>query len=71
MIDRRREDSALREEFSVLGSTGNVCHIDALVLYFVPSLLTIALQVYTVVINKTPSCNCMALFFIALRVASS
>ncbi|CDO72916.1 hypothetical protein BN946_scf185002.g101 [Trametes cinnabarina] len=37
MIDRRREGSELREEFSVLGSTGNV---------------------YTVVIDKKPSCNC-------------
>lgn len=59
MIDRRREDSALKEEFSVLGSTGNVCHIDASVLYSIPSLFTIALQVYTVIIDKTPSCNCM------------
>ncbi|KAI0748338.1 hypothetical protein C8Q80DRAFT_1270759 [Daedaleopsis nitida] len=37
MIDRRREGNALREEFSVLGSTGNV---------------------YTVVIDKKPSCDC-------------
>ncbi|KAI1794565.1 hypothetical protein LXA43DRAFT_995617 [Ganoderma leucocontextum] len=37
MIDRKREGNALREEFSVLGSTGNV---------------------YTVVIDKKPSCNC-------------
>ncbi|KAH7889342.1 hypothetical protein F5I97DRAFT_1843539 [Phlebopus sp. FC_14] len=37
MLDRRRNGSELREEFSVLGSTGNV---------------------YTVVIDKTPSCNC-------------
>ncbi|KAI8989640.1 hypothetical protein BD414DRAFT_438713 [Trametes punicea] len=37
MIDRRREGNELREEFSVLGSTGNV---------------------YTVVIDKKPSCNC-------------
>ncbi|KAF9242084.1 hypothetical protein BU15DRAFT_44359 [Melanogaster broomeanus] len=37
MIDRRRNDGELREEFSVLGSTGNV---------------------YTVVIDKTPSCSC-------------
>jgi hypothetical protein len=27
MIDRRRNGQELREEFSVLGSTGNVCHI--------------------------------------------
>ncbi|KAI9057869.1 hypothetical protein FKP32DRAFT_1597826 [Trametes sanguinea] len=37
MVDRRREGNELREEFSVLGSTGNV---------------------YTVVIDKKPSCNC-------------
>ncbi|RDX56548.1 hypothetical protein OH76DRAFT_395626 [Lentinus brumalis] len=37
MIDRKREGTELREEFSVLGSTGNV---------------------YTVVIDKKPSCNC-------------
>ncbi|EIN06971.1 hypothetical protein PUNSTDRAFT_135671 [Punctularia strigosozonata HHB-11173 SS5] len=37
MVDRRREGEQLREEFSVLGSTGNV---------------------YTVVIDKEPSCNC-------------
>ncbi|TDL21594.1 hypothetical protein BD410DRAFT_724161 [Rickenella mellea] len=37
MIDRRREGSELREEFSVLGSTGNV---------------------YTVSIDRKPSCNC-------------
>ncbi|KIJ59187.1 hypothetical protein HYDPIDRAFT_118776 [Hydnomerulius pinastri MD-312] len=37
MIDRRRKNGELREEFSVLGSTGNV---------------------YTVIIDKTPSCNC-------------
>ncbi|RPD66345.1 hypothetical protein L226DRAFT_550337 [Lentinus tigrinus ALCF2SS1-7] len=37
MIDRKREGNELREEFSVLGSTGNV---------------------YTVVIDKKPSCNC-------------
>ncbi|KAI0934905.1 hypothetical protein AcV5_006599 [Taiwanofungus camphoratus] len=37
MVDRRRVGSELREEFSVLGSTGNV---------------------YTVVIDNTPSCNC-------------
>ncbi|KAG1855127.1 hypothetical protein C8R48DRAFT_720864 [Suillus tomentosus] len=37
MVDRKRTGDELREEFSVLGSTGNV---------------------YTVVIDKTPSCNC-------------
>ncbi|KAH9952030.1 hypothetical protein B0H21DRAFT_10402 [Amylocystis lapponica] len=37
MVDRRREGDALREEFDVLGSTGNV---------------------YTVVIDKVPSCTC-------------
>ncbi|KAI0819496.1 hypothetical protein BC628DRAFT_1016088 [Trametes gibbosa] len=37
MIDRRRQGTELREEFSVLGSTGNV---------------------YTVVIDKKPSCDC-------------
>ncbi|OCH92261.1 hypothetical protein OBBRIDRAFT_886411 [Obba rivulosa] len=37
LVDRRREGHALREEFSVLGSTGNV---------------------YTVVVDKKPSCNC-------------
>ncbi|KAL4076942.1 hypothetical protein V8B97DRAFT_1355794 [Scleroderma yunnanense] len=37
MINRRREPNKLREEFSVLGSTGNV---------------------YTVMIDKIPSCNC-------------
>ncbi|KAI0780721.1 hypothetical protein BD413DRAFT_499548 [Trametes elegans] len=37
MIDRRREGDELREEFSVLGSTGNV---------------------YTVTIDKKPSCTC-------------
>ncbi|KAI0673012.1 hypothetical protein C8Q78DRAFT_969499 [Trametes maxima] len=37
MIDRSRQGTELREEFSVLGSTGNV---------------------YTVVIEKKPSCNC-------------
>jgi hypothetical protein len=37
MVDRRRNGDELREEFSVLGSTGNV---------------------YTVVIDKKPSCNC-------------
>ncbi|KAG1794729.1 hypothetical protein EV424DRAFT_1600681 [Suillus variegatus] len=39
MVDRKRTGDELREEFSVLGSTGNV---------------------YTVVIDKTPSCNCMS-----------
>ncbi|KAH7930785.1 hypothetical protein BV22DRAFT_999663 [Leucogyrophana mollusca] len=37
MVDRSRNGNELREEFKVLGSTGNV---------------------YTVIINKTPSCNC-------------
>ncbi|KAI0647256.1 hypothetical protein C8Q79DRAFT_615946 [Trametes meyenii] len=37
MIDRTRNGTELREEFSVLGSTGNV---------------------YTVVIDRKPSCNC-------------
>ncbi|THH17412.1 hypothetical protein EW146_g3413 [Bondarzewia mesenterica] len=37
MVDRKREGNALREEFSVLGSTGNV---------------------YTVIIDKKPSCSC-------------
>ncbi|KZT69892.1 hypothetical protein DAEQUDRAFT_726214 [Daedalea quercina L-15889] len=37
LIDRHRNGDELREEFSVLGSTGNV---------------------YTVIIDKTPSCNC-------------
>ncbi|KAF5323878.1 hypothetical protein D9611_008410 [Ephemerocybe angulata] len=37
MVDRRRNDGELREEFSVLGSTGNV---------------------YTVKIDKLPSCDC-------------
>ncbi|KAL1944646.1 hypothetical protein VTO73DRAFT_3076 [Trametes versicolor] len=37
MIDRRRQGTELKEEFSVLGSTGNV---------------------YTVVIDKKPSCTC-------------
>ncbi|PCH37651.1 hypothetical protein WOLCODRAFT_113901 [Wolfiporia cocos MD-104 SS10] len=37
MVDRRRNGNELKEQFSVLGSTGNV---------------------YTVIIDKTPSCNC-------------
>ncbi|CCM05137.1 uncharacterized protein FIBRA_07345 [Fibroporia radiculosa] len=37
MVDRKRESNELREEFSVLGSTGNV---------------------YSVIIDKRPSCNC-------------
>ncbi|EGN95907.1 hypothetical protein SERLA73DRAFT_187179 [Serpula lacrymans var. lacrymans S7.3] len=37
LLDRKREGGQLREEFSVLGSTGNV---------------------YTVIIDKAPSCNC-------------
>ncbi|KAJ8594642.1 hypothetical protein M405DRAFT_470179 [Rhizopogon salebrosus TDB-379] len=37
MVERKRSGDELREEFSVLGSTGNV---------------------YTVTIDKTPSCNC-------------
>lgn len=37
MVDRQREGNELHEEFSVLGSTGNV---------------------YTVIIDKTPTCNC-------------
>ncbi|KAF8236732.1 hypothetical protein L208DRAFT_1390229 [Tricholoma matsutake] len=37
MIDRQRTPGELREEFSVLGSTGNV---------------------YTVIIDRRPSCNC-------------
>ncbi|KIJ23990.1 hypothetical protein M422DRAFT_39338 [Sphaerobolus stellatus SS14] len=37
MIERKREDGELREEFKVLGSTGNV---------------------YTVLIDNVPSCNC-------------
>ncbi|EPS93838.1 hypothetical protein FOMPIDRAFT_1026400 [Fomitopsis schrenkii] len=37
MIDRTRNGDELKEEFSVLGSTGNV---------------------YTVIVDKTPSCNC-------------
>ncbi|KAG1855009.1 hypothetical protein F4604DRAFT_1590918 [Suillus subluteus] len=39
MVDRKRTGDELREEFSVLGSTGNV---------------------YTVIIDKMPSCNCMS-----------
>ncbi|KZT02390.1 uncharacterized protein LAESUDRAFT_762954 [Laetiporus sulphureus 93-53] len=37
MVDRRRNDDELKEEFSVLGSTGNV---------------------YTVTIDRKPSCDC-------------
>ncbi|KIY52139.1 hypothetical protein FISHEDRAFT_12462, partial [Fistulina hepatica ATCC 64428] len=37
MVERRREGNALKEEFNVLGSTGNI---------------------YTVVINHTPRCDC-------------
>jgi len=37
MVDRKREGNRLREEFQVLGSTGNV---------------------YTVVIDKKPTCSC-------------
>jgi len=37
MVDRHRNGNELKEEFSVLGSTGNV---------------------YTVIVDKTPSCNC-------------
>ncbi|TFY60316.1 hypothetical protein EVJ58_g5233 [Rhodofomes roseus] len=37
MVDRQRNGDELKEEFSVLGSTGNV---------------------YTVIVDKTPSCNC-------------
>jgi len=37
LIDRRRNGEDLREEFKVLGSTGNV---------------------YTIIIDKIPSCNC-------------
>ncbi|EMD38028.1 hypothetical protein CERSUDRAFT_134570 [Gelatoporia subvermispora B] len=37
LVDRRRDGHELREEFNVLGSTGNV---------------------YTVVVDKKPSCNC-------------
>ncbi|KAF7976507.1 hypothetical protein HWV62_6313 [Athelia sp. TMB] len=40
MVDRTRVGQGLREEFKVLGSTGNV---------------------YTVVIDKNPSCNCTPL----------
>ena len=34
MIDRKREGKELREEFSVLGSTGNVSLVDLLSMFF-------------------------------------
>lgn len=55
MVDRTRTGEELREEFKVLGSTGNVrldrvchCAVDD----------TDDFQVYTVIIDKTPTCNC-------------
>ena len=54
MIDRRRNDGELREEFSVLGSTGNVSDPTT---SFISRHLT-STQVYTVTIDRTPRCNC-------------
>ena len=57
MIDRNRIPGQLCEEFSVLGSTGNVGHFrkcdgeDRL-------LIPLKLQVYTVTIDHKPRCNC-------------
>ncbi len=55
MIDRKREGTELREEFSVLGSTGNV---SARLFLATAALADWVPQVYTVVIDKKPSCNC-------------
>lgn len=45
MVDRRRNEGELREEFSVLGSTGNI---------------------YTVVVDKLPKCDCAPHFLSSL-----
>jgi len=55
MIDRRRTPGELREEFSVLGSTGNVGRF---MLFGCLLLTNHARQVYTVVVGHQPSCNC-------------
>lgn len=57
MVDRQREGNELHEEFSVLGSTGNVGYVSALKLSFYNTVRK-NYQVYTVIIDKTPTCNC-------------
>ena len=60
MIERRREGNELREEFNVLGSTGNVKQVHG------PSSISFSnsfsSQVYTVAIDHLPTCNCRFLF---------
>jgi hypothetical protein len=59
MIDRERTPGELREEFSVLGSTGNVRNSIAHDFFVDMLLLNVAItQVYTVVIGHRPSCSC-------------
>lgn len=64
MVDRKREGKELKEVFQVLGSTGNVSppsrdtpHCE----------LTNFLQVYTVTIEKTPSCDCESRAIVVVR----
>ena len=58
MIERNRLGDELRETFSVLGSTGNVS-IDKTTI--IRASLTHT-QVYTVVIDQMPRCNCTSIF---------
>lgn len=55
MIDRCRKDGDLHEEFSVLGSTGNVMQSCSGPCW---TFSYAYLQVYTVTVNRSPSCNC-------------
>lgn len=56
MIDRNRIPGQLCEEFSVLGSTGNVGLVSAR--WKDGQLTPVKIQVYTVTINHKPRCNC-------------
>ena len=58
MIDREREGNELKEEFSVLGSTGNVSLRRHSRLCGSCKWLTSFTKVYKVVIDKKPSCTC-------------
>lgn len=56
MIDRRREGEELCEEFKVFGSTGNVRWDQNS--QFVNFSFCCCWQVYTVMIERLPSCDC-------------
>lgn len=55
LIERTRNGDELREEFRVLGSTGNVRSRPQSLLF---TTCQLPLQVYTVVVDKLPSCDC-------------